>query len=73
VPDIATKLMMKYYSTREIEALNEIYGKTSSNGISFARKNYYFNRELNAIIMSYVHNNIEQIIEEELNQVLSGR
>lgn len=73
VPDIATKLMMKYYSTKEIEALNEIYGKTSSNGISFARKNYYFNRELNAIIMSYVHNNIEQIIEEELNQVLSGR
>lgn len=73
VPDIATKLMMKYYSMKEIEALNEIYGKTSSDGISFARKNYYFNRELNTIIMSYFYNNIDQIIEEELNQVLSGK
>ena len=73
VPDIATKLMMKYYSMKEIETLNEIYGKTSSDGISFARKNYYFNRELNTIIMSYFYNNIDQIIEEELNQVLSGK
>ena len=42
----------------------------SDDGLSFARKNYYFNRELNIIIMNYLYNNIDRIIEQELNIVL---
>ena len=70
IPDIATQLLMKYYTIKDIDGLNKIYANTSDDGLSFARKNYYFNRELNIIIMNYLYNNIDQIIEQELNIVL---
>ena len=38
----------------------------TDDDLTFAKKNYYFQRELNAIIMTYLHNNVESMIESEL-------
>jgi len=66
VPDVATKIMMKYYTENEIGILNELYATKTDDDLSFAKKNYYFQRELNATIMTYLYNNIESMIESEL-------
>lgn len=66
VPDVATKTMMKYYTENEINILNDLYATKTDDDLSFAKKNYYFQRELNATIMTYLYNNIESMIESEL-------
>ena len=66
VPDVATKTMMKYYTENEIGILNDLYATKTDDDLSFAKKNYYFQRELNATIMTYLYNNIESMIESEL-------
>ena len=66
VPDVATKIMMKYYTENEIGILNDLYATKTNDDLSFAKKNYYFQRELNATIMTYLYNNIESMIESEL-------
>tara|TARA_B100000927_G_scaffold291387_1_gene293327 strand:- start:255 stop:755 length:501 start_codon:yes stop_codon:yes gene_type:complete len=66
VPDVATKIMMKYYTENEIGILNELYATKTDDDLSFAKKNYYFQRELNATIMTHLYNNIESMIESEL-------
>ncbi|MEC7270198.1 MAG: spore germination protein GerPC [Pseudomonadota bacterium] len=66
VPDVATKIMMKYYTENEIDILNDLYATKTDDDLSFAKKNYYFQRELNATIMTYLYNNIESMIESEL-------
>ena len=66
VPDVATKIMMKYYTENEISILNDLYATKTDDDLSFAKKNYYFQRELNATIMTYLYNNIESMIESEL-------
>ena len=66
VPDVATKIMMKYYTEDEIGILNDLYATKTDDDLSFAKKNYYFQRELNATIMTYLYNNIESMIESEL-------
>ena len=66
VPDVATKIMMKYYTENEIGILNDLYATKTDDDLSFAKKNYYFQRELNATIMTYLYNNIESMIESEL-------
>ena len=66
VPDIATKVMMKYYTENEIDALNNIYSAKTDDDMTFAKKNYYFQRELNVIITTYLYNNVEKMIESEL-------
>ena len=66
VPDVATKTMMKYYTENEIGILNDLYATKTDDDLSFAKKNYYFQRELNATIMTYLYNNIETMIESEL-------
>ena len=66
VPDVATKIMMKYYTENEISILNDLYATKTDDDLSFAKKNYYFQRELNATIMTYLYNNIETMIESEL-------
>tara|TARA_Y100000590_G_scaffold458649_2_gene613825 strand:- start:18372 stop:18869 length:498 start_codon:yes stop_codon:yes gene_type:complete len=70
IPDLMVKLMIKYYSTQEIDMLNNLYSSNTNDGQSFAKKNYYFNRELNAAIAYYLYNNLDLIIEEELTKVL---
>ena len=66
VPDVATKIMMKYYTENEISILNDLYATKTDDDFSFAKKNYYFQKELNATIMTYLYNNIESMIESEL-------
>ena len=66
IPDIATNIMMKYYSENEIDILNDLYSSKTDDDLTFAKKNYYFQRELNAIIMTYLYNNVESMIESEL-------
>ena len=66
VPDVTTKIMMKYYTENEIGILNDLYATKTDDDLSFAKKNYYFQRELNAIIMTHLYNNIESMIESEL-------
>ena len=66
IPDVATNIMMKYYSENEIDILNDLYSSKTDDDLTFAKKNYYFQRELNAIIMTYLHNNVESMIESEL-------
>ena len=66
VPDVATKIMMKYYTENEIGILNELYATKTDDDLSFAKKNYYFQRELNTTIMTHLYNNIESMIESEL-------
>ena len=66
VPDIATKIMMKYYTENEIGILNDLYATNTDDDLSFAKKNYYFQRELNATIMTHLYNNIDSMIESEL-------
>ncbi len=66
VPDVATKIMMKYYTENEIGILNDLYATKTDDDLSFAKKNYYFQRELNATIMTHLYNNIESMIESEL-------
>lgn len=66
VPDVTTKIMMKYYTENEIGILNDLYATKTDDDLSFAKKNYYFQRELNATIMAYLYNNIESMIESEL-------
>ena len=66
VPDVATKIMMKYYTENEIGILNDLYATKTDDDLSFAKKNYYFQRELNAIIMTHLYNNIDSMIESEL-------
>ena len=66
VPNVATKIMMKYYTENEIGILNDLYATKTDDDLSFAKKNYYFQRELNATIMTYLYNNIESMIESEL-------
>jgi len=58
--------MMKYYSENEIDILNDLYSFKTDDDLTFAKKNYYFQRELNAIIMTYLYNNVESMIESEL-------
>ena len=64
VPDVATKIMMKYYTENEIGILNELYATKTDDDLSFAKK--ITNRELNATIMTHLYNNIESMIESEL-------
>jgi len=66
VPDVATKIMMKYYTENEIGILNDLYATKTDDDLSFAKKNYYFQRELNATIMTHLYNNIDSMIESEL-------
>ena len=66
VPDIATKIMIKYYTENEIDILNNLYSTKTDDDLSFAKKNYYFQRELNTTIMTYLYSNIESMIESEL-------
>ena len=66
IPDVATNIMMKYYSENEIDILNDLYSSKTDDDLTFAKKNYYFQRELNAIIMTYLYNNVESMIESEL-------
>ena len=66
VPDVATKIMMKYYTENEIGILNDLYATNTDDDLSFAKKNYYFQRELNATIMTHLYNNIDSMIESEL-------
>ena len=66
IPDVATNIMMKYYSENEIDILNDLYSFKTDDDLTFAKKNYYFQRELNAIIMTYLYNNVESMIESEL-------
>ena len=66
VPDIATKIMIKYYTENEIDILNNLYSTKTDDDLSFAKKNYYFQRELNTTIMAYLYSNIESMIESEL-------
>ena len=66
VPNVATKIMMKYYTENEIGILNDLYATKTDDDLSFAKKNYYFQRELNATIMTYLYNNIDSMIESEL-------
>ena len=66
VPDVATRIMMKYYTEDEIDILNDLYSSKTDDDLTFAKKNYYFQRELNAIIMTYLYNNVESMIESEL-------
>ena len=65
VPNVATKIMMKYYTENEIGILNDLYSTKTDDDLSFAKKNYYFQRELNATIMTYLYNNIESMIDSE--------
>ena len=57
---------MKYYTENEIGILNDLYATKTDDDLSFAKKNYYFQRELNAIIMTHLYNNIDSMIESEL-------
>ena len=66
IPDVATNIMMKYYSENEIDILNDLYSSKTDDDLTFAKKNYYFQREHNAIIMTYLYNNVESMIESEL-------
>ena len=66
IPDVATNIMTKYYSENEIDILNDLYSSKTDDDLTFAKKNYYFQRELNAIIMTYLYNNVESMIESEL-------
>ena len=66
IPDVATNIMMKYYSENEIDILNDLYSSKTDDDLTFAKKNYYFQREHNATIMTYLYNNVESMIESEL-------
>ena len=46
--------------------MSDLEGKKPRTLLSFAKKNYYFQRELNATIMTYLYNNIDSMIESEL-------
>lgn len=73
IPKIASKTMIKYFTKNDIEKLTEIYSLDSDNGILFAKKSYLYQSELAQKISLYIYANMEEIVTEVIDDIVTNQ